>query len=154
MEENEKLDTTEEVDYIETIKQLKNNSVSKADYQKLKDENQKLLKSIINGETIDSAAIEKPDIIELRKELYSGDNQFNNLEYITKVLTLRDAIMEAGQPDPFLPFGEKTVPTNEDIEAATRVGDILKECIEYAEGDSIVFTNELQRRMVDTSRKR
>ena len=38
-----------------------------------------------------------------------------------------------------------------DYEAAERVATVVRECIEYAKGDSAVFTNELQRRTVDTA---
>ena len=57
--------------------------------------------------------------------------------------------MAEGNPDPFLPVGKQILPTDEDVAAANRVADVLKECVDYAEGDSAVFTNELQRRLVD-----
>lgn len=139
------------VDYIEAIKKLKENTVSKEDYERVQEENKKLLQSLINGETIDPAEEEKPDIDALRKELFSEECELNNLEYTSKALQLRTAIMEAGGIDPFLPYGKKIVPTEEDIETANRVAQVLQECVEYAEGDSAVFTNELQRRMIDTS---
>lgn len=138
------------VDYIEQIKQLKENTVSKTDYAKLQEENKKLLQSLVNGETITQEA-QPVDIGELRKELFSGEADLNNLDYMTKVMSLRDAIIEAGGSDPFLPYGKKILPTDEDIATADRVAECIKDCIEYAEGDSQVFTNELQRRMIDSS---
>ena len=45
----------------------------------------------------------------------------------------------------------KIVPTTEDIECANRVAEVVKECIEYADGDSQLFTNELNRRTVDVA---
>ena len=54
-----------------------------------------------------------------------------------------------GKPDPFLPIGKQIMPTNEDIEAANRVAEVFQSCVDYAEGDSAVFTNELQRRTID-----
>ena len=138
------------VDYIEAIKKLKENSVSKEDYEKVLDENRKLLQSLINGETIEQEN-EKPDIAALRQELFGEECDLNNLAYVQKALELRDAIMEDGGMDPFLPYGKKIIPTEEDIDTANRVAQILQECIEYADGDSQVFTNELQRRMIDSS---
>lgn len=138
------------VDYIEAIKQLKENSVSKEDYEKVQDENRKLLQSLINGETIEQET-EKPDIAALRQELFSEECDLNNLAYVQKALELRYAIMEDGGVDPFLPYGKKIIPTEEDIDTANRVAQILQQCIEYADGDSQVFTNELQRRMIDSS---
>lgn len=141
------------VDYIETIKELKKNTVSKSDYEKLQEENKKLLQSLVNGETVQQE-VEPVDVGELRKELFSGEADMSNLEYMEKVMKLRDSIIEAGGTDPFLPYGKKIVPTDDDIATADRVAETIKECIEYAEGDSGVFTNELQRRMIDSSNAR
>ena len=57
--------------------------------------------------------------------------------------------MENGQPDPFIPVGKQISPSREDIEIAEKVAQVYKECIEYANGDSEVFTNELMRRTRD-----
>ena len=73
----------------------------------------------------------------------------NNLEWTKNALELREALISEGQPDPFLPIGKQIMPTDEDIQAADKVASVLQECIEYAEGDPSVFTNELQRRMID-----
>lgn len=58
-------------------------------------------------------------------------------------------MISEGKPDPFLPVGKQILPTDEDIACAEKVASVLKECVNYAEGDSAVFTNELQRRLVD-----
>lgn len=139
------------VDYIETIKQLKSNTVPKSDYEKLQEENKKLLQSLVNGETITPEGETTVDIDALRKELFGEDPDMSNLEYMTKAIELRDALIEAGSPDPFLPYGKKIMPTEDDIATANRVAAVIKECIEYAGGDSQIFTNELQRRMIDVS---
>lgn len=136
-------------DYIEAIKEIKQNSVDKAKYNQLKEENQRLLKSLVNGETI-KQEVEPVDVNQLRKELFSQDIDYNNLDYMTKVMQLRDTLIEQGEKDPFLPWGQKITPSQEDVDTANRVADIVKDCIDYAEGDSAVFTNELQRRMIDT----
>lgn len=151
MEEKEKIETKEKVDdmtedYLETIKTLKQNTVSKEDYTKLLDENKRLLKTVIDGqpgETETPSPKHRP-IQEIRDELFNKDN--NNLRYAELSLELRDAVMEDGGEDPFVPFGEKIKPTQEDREKAEQVATVFKECIEYAEGDSQLFTQELQRR--------
>ena len=154
MAEEIKNETTEEVDYVQAIQELKANSVPKEQYAKLKAENSKLLNSIINGESVEADSLpEKQDIGELRKDLFSGID-LTNLEYVSKTLELRDALIEKGEPDPFLPYGHKYTPDNNDIETANKVATILKECVDYADGDSSIFTNELQRRMIDTAPKR
>lgn len=143
------------VDYIEAIKQIKENTVDKSQYIKLKEENKRLLTSLVNGETLSAENVAQPvDVKKLRAELYGSDNDYSNLEYWTKTLQLRDAILEQGGVDPFVPFGKNITPTQEDIDTAERVSQIVQECIDYADGDSSVFTNELTRRMVDTAPKK
>lgn len=137
-------------DYIEAIKKLKDSTVPKEDFEKLQDENRRLIQSLINGETIE-AETEAPDVQELRKELFSEESEMTNLEYMQKIMALRSAIISSGGVDPFLPYGKKIIPTEEDIATANRVAEVITDCIEYADGDSTVFTNELQRRMIDSS---
>lgn len=146
---NETGNTVEDnTDYIAAINELKQNSVNRQDYEKLKAENKKLLDSIVNGTDAGLAKVEEKKSIEELRAAYLKEDQ-SNLEYITNTLKLREAIMAEGKPDPFLPVGEQILPTDEDVKAAQKVADILQECVDYADGDSNVFTNELQRRLVD-----
>lgn len=135
-------------DYLKAIKDLKQNSVDRSQYEALKAENKKLLDSIVNGTEIAQApAEEKKSIEELRKAYLKEDQ--TNLEFITNTLKLREALIAEGKPDPFLPVGEQIMPTDEDVATANKVALVLQECVDYAEGDSAVFSNELQRRLVD-----
>lgn len=143
----------ENVDYINAINELKANSVSKEKYEKVKAENKQLLNSLISNEPIEGVkpAEPKPTVDELRRKLFTRDAELSNVEYVSTALDLREALLEAGEKDPFLPYGSKIVPTQEDLECAERVATVLKECVEYADGDSEVFTNELQRRTIDNA---
>ena len=134
-------------DYLAAINELKQNSVDRSKYEELRAENKKLLDSIVNGTEVALPAAEKKSIEELRANYLKEDQ--SNLEYITNALKLREALMAEGKPDPFLPVGEQILPTDQDVAAAQKVADVLQECVDYAEGDSAVFTNELQRRLVD-----
>ena len=142
-------------DYIAQIKNLKENSVSKDDYNKLKADNKKLIDALANGTQVEGVVEPKVSAVEkinnLRKKLFSKENGLNNLEYCDTALQLRDALIENGERDPFLPFGHNVVATDSDHETAERVANVMKECINYADGDSDIFTNELQRRTVDIS---
>ena len=135
-------------DYLAAIKELKENSVDRSEYDKLKAENKKLLDSIVNGVDIGQQPVEEKKSIEELRQAYLKEDQ-SNLEYITNALKLREALMAEGKPDPFLPIGEQILPTDDDIAKAQHVAEVLQECVDYAEGDSNVFTNELQRRLVD-----
>lgn len=135
-------------DYIDTIKTLKQNSVDRSKYDALRAENKKLLDAVVNGAEIAQPTAEPKKSIEELRAAYLKEDQ-SNLEYITNALKLREAIIAEGKPDPFLPIGEQIMPTDDDVKTAQKVAEILQDCVDYAEGDSAVFTNELQRRLVD-----
>lgn len=136
--------------YIEALKEMKKNSVPRESYEKLKRENKELLDSLVNGKEIEVKKEEEVNIPDLRKKLFNKDKQMTNLEYVTNALKLRDALLEKGERDPFLPYGEKVSLTAEHIETAERVATVLKECVEFADGDSGIFSAELQRRTQET----
>ena len=158
MLEEEKVSVTGTVedntqDYIKAIKDLKQNSVDRSEYEKLRAENKKLIDTVVNGLPGQEEQVvvkhTKEQIDDLRNDLFNSPRELNNLEFITKTMELREALMENGEPDPFLPVGKQISPTRDDIEGAEKVAQVYKECIEYAEGDSEVFTNELMRRTRD-----
>ena len=140
-------------DYLAAIKELKENSVNRSEYEKLRAENKKLIDAVVNGQPGQEEQVlvkhSKEQIDDLRNDLFNSPRELNNLEFITKAMELREALMENGEPDPFLPVGKQISPTRDDIEGAEKVAQVYKECIEYAEGDSEVFTNELMRRTRD-----
>ena len=148
-EEKKKVETgtvdDTQVDYIEAIKNLKQNTVDRSKYDELKAENKKLLDSIVNGQTVD--AEQQPqyrDVNVIRDELFNHEH--NNLEYMKLSLELRNTLIAKGERDPFLPYGSQIAPTPEDVEKAEKAAQIYQECIDYADGDSKLFTQELQRR--------
>ena len=158
MLEEEKVSVTGTVedntqDYINAIKELKQNSVNRSEYEKLRAENKKLIDAVVNGQPGQEEQVlvkhSKEQIDDLRNDLFNSPRELTNLEFITKTMELREALMENGEPDPFLPVGKQISPTRDDIEGAEKVAQVYKECIEYAEGDSEVFTNELMRRTRD-----
>ena len=140
-------------DYLAAIKELKEKSVDRSEYDKLRAENKRLIDAVVNGQPGQEEQVvvkhSKEQIDDLRNDLFNSPRELNNLEFITKAMELREALMENGEPDPFLPVGKQISPTRDDIEGAEKVAQVYKECIEYAEGDSEVFTNELMRRTRD-----
>ena len=137
------------IDYIEAIKEMKQNSVTRESYDKLKSENKQLLDALVNGKELDMKKEEPVDITKLRKDLFNKDGHMSNLEYVSSALKLRAAIIEKGERDPFLPYGDKVNLTAEHYEQAEKVAAVLQECVEFADGDSGIFTAELQRRTKD-----
>ena len=152
MPEEEKVETgkVEDMtpDYLAAINELKQNSVDRSKYDALKAENKKLLNSIVNGQEVQVESQPKlRDVDEIRDELFNHEH--SNLDYIKLALELRTTLMSEGKPDPFIPVGKQISPSREDEEIAAKCAQVFQECVDYAEGDSEVFTNELQRRTRD-----
>ena len=140
-----------EVNYLEIIKDYKENYVSKEKYNKVIADNNALTKMFMEDGNITVAPQEAPaaNVDELRQALFTEHCELNNLQYVSKALELREALMSRGEADPFLPIYSKDNPTAEDVEKAENAASVFKECIEYADGDSQLFTQELMRRTVD-----
>ena len=132
-------------DYLDAIKDLKQNSVDRSEYEKLKAENKKLIDAVVNGQA-SSEQDEKTyrDIDVIREELFNHEHP--NLDYMKLALELRNTLIAKGERDPFLPYGAQIAPTVEDEEKAEKAAQIYQECIDYADGDPKLFTQELQRR--------
>ena len=135
-------------DYINEIQKLKETTVSKEDYNKLKADNKKLIEALANGESIESKVDTKVEPIEkinnLRKELFgSASNSMNDLDMVSKMLELRKEIIDNGGIDPFLPKGHKVRITDNDKECANRVARVLTECVEDAEGSNRRFMSNV-----------
>lgn len=127
------------------------NSVSKAEYDKLLKQNSELADAVLNGGTtnLNNGPDEKePTIDELRQAIFGG-KQITNLEYIQNCLLLREKVMKETGNDIFLPSGHKVQIEQSDIDTANRVAQIYQECIDIAQGDPNVFTMELNRRTID-----
>lgn len=141
---NESTDT----DYIEVINNLKANTVSKDTYQKLKDENKRLLNSLANGQQVEAPNTPKLNNDDLRKDLFT--KKLSNLEFVEKTLQLRQNILDESGEDIFAPDGPQFSFNDEDKRDAQRVADALQSCVDVADGNSAIFTNELQRILKDT----
>ena len=133
-------------DYLNTIAELKRNSVTKDEYNKLKQENKNLLQTLVEGGQIQPTEV-KPevDVDALRKELFKVPCELDNLEFIEKTLQFRNALMERGEPDPFLPVSSKFSPSPEEIAMANKSAEAYQSCLDYADGNSEIFTQELMR---------
>ena len=136
--------------YIDNLKALKESTVDKKEYQKLVEENKKLSVALLNGETFSTEKKEKEptqSIQELNAN-FRKDNQ-TNLEFWKNTLKLRDAVIDSGKPDPFLPVGHELIASEDDKEKANRVADVIKNIIEESEDSPEVFNALLQKTLVD-----
>lgn len=131
------------VDYISALNEMKQNSVSRSEYEKLKADNKRLLDSIVNGTSENVEVLPKKSIEELRKNFMKEG--VSNLDYWKNALELRERLIEEGQPDPMIPTGVRVAANQMDYDGVEKLVSGIRHCIDYADGDSQLFTNELQR---------
>ena len=138
-------------DYISALNEMKQNTVPKEAYDKLRADNKKLLDTIVSGQSLEQTEVKQEvDVDALRKELFGKSRRdLSNLEYVDKALQLRKALMEKGEQDPFvMKAGRTSSPEAEDFKKAERVASVLQECVDIADGNDSVFDNEFQRRLI------
>lgn len=135
-----------EPDLVQMVEDLKANSVSKEEYQKLQADNKRLMHALIKNERISTPA-EPFDLEKTAKELLTGDN--TNLEYIDKALKIRKNILDTKGIDVFVNQGALERPTEQQKATAETVAQVLQECVDEAQGDAAAFQVALQRRTVD-----
>ena len=154
-EKKEKKSEQSNVELAKALKEARENSVPKADYEKLEKENKELVAQIINGEGNvgnGQPTPEKVDIKALREDLYGPKGaDLSNLDFLKKTLQLRQAVIEQEGYDPFLPHGAKIKPNEQDVERAEAVAKTVQECIDKSEGSSEVFTALLQQETANDS---
>ena len=132
--------------YIQTIQELKENSVDRKIYDKLKGERDMLIKSLANGDTLATAeSVQVRSLADCKADFLTKTT--SQCEYMEKVLALRDAAMREGQSDPFVAEGHHVKPTAYDYQRAQEIADIYRECLDYAGGDDQIFMNEINRRI-------
>ena len=128
----------DEIDEITNLKKqladLRESTVSKERYEKLRKAYAE------NGESTDDP---KP-VTEQEKYKYFTDavdridsNKGNNLEQAEDILLVRDYMLEKKGVDIFLP--QSGTIAEEDMYSAERHAEILRDCIQMANGDSEVF---------------
>ena len=140
----EKEPTAVEKNYLEVIKKMKENMVLKSDYDAAIAENKKLAEQLITSPNPQEQPKEKVDIKKLQDQ-FSASTQMTNLEFVSSALKLRNALIEDGKPDPFLPVGRRISPTEDDIKKANKVAEAFEYCVDAAQGDPAIFNMELMR---------
>ena len=137
---------------IDTINEMKKTMVSKEKYDRLVAENKGLADALKTGQQVTLVEPkEEVNIDELRAELYGGSRSktMPNIEYVEKTLQLRKALIDKGEPDPFMPNGHEYQYDQRDQDTANLIADTLQQCLDRAQGDNNVFTAEFLRNMKD-----
>ena len=150
---NEQLENSMEgeVSAVDIITEMRQNTVPKDKYNKVMEENQKLMRALANGETVQVEAPQKPTALELHKEWANQEGK-SSIQIAKDTLALREAMIDEGLRDPFLPNGKDFVPEAQDMKDAEDVAALLQWAVDSANGNSGVFNSLLASKMVDTPR--
>lgn len=155
-DEMNKVDATvegNEKDYIDTIQELRDNTVEKTKYDALRAENAKLIKALANGERLEGTAqpVQKPSAEALKKELCEMARQgARNVDMVSKYMELRQVLLDETGIDYFVPMGSQYNTTAEDVAAAKRVADAYESILEASQGNNDIFTATLMSRTAET----
>ena len=127
--------------FIELARQAKENSVSKEEYNKVLEDNEKLQQYILEGKELEKK-IETPKktIAELTKELKREG--ITNLEYISTSLELRKRYLEEEGRDIF-------APNSDDAQQVHKSVETLEGWVKQADGNPAVFNALLEQNVVD-----
>lgn len=133
--------------YINAIQELKETTVNRKLYTKLKEERDALIQSLANGETLPTGEAKQERTLAECREAFI-EKTTSSCERAEKLLALREAAMREGYPDPIVATGHHLTPTPAHYQRAQEIADIYRECLDYADGDDEVFMNELYRRII------
>lgn len=153
MAENEiitpEIEDQEEQSAADIIAELRANTVPKNKYERLEQENKKLMRAIANGEEVQVEAPKTPEEINKQRETFLKENNAGPVKFWTDFLEVREYDIEHNKRDPMKGFGKMYIPNEEEDMWMDRVADVVSQCLEIADGDDIVFSNELNRRIND-----
>lgn len=138
-----------EQDYLKVIKELKENSVPKADYEKVFNDRNKLLNDYLNGGNPQPSTDPEKGVSaeDIREYLRTGKSK-TNLDLWTHYLDLRDKVMEQGGIDPMVPVGPDITPKDADFALAAKIASEIRECIENCDNDPELFNQLLDKKII------
>lgn len=143
-------DANETQKYLDTIADLKKNSVSRQEYDKIRNENKTLLEAIVNGRTADDAAADSttptPTTQDLRNKIFGKEAEdLSDIEFVSGLLDLRDKLLEEEGIDYMAPTGGQIAADYNDLQTSQKAYNALRHCLEVADGDNDIFIQEITR---------
>ena len=145
MNENEKreevvVETDNDLDLLDEINKLKENTVSKEEYEKERAKNKELMRRLVEGGGQDVKTDDTVDLNKIREDLFTNNAEgLSKREFWQRVLTLRHERLKNEGVDIFLPKGRKTRYTRLDIESANRLDETISQMIEDSEDNPALF---------------
>lgn len=150
----EKIDNGQEeenMDYIQTIEQMRQNSVSKDKYDKLKEENKKLLNTLATGGQ-NQEEEEKVDVNNLWEDIFNVRKKpLTDMEVVDKLLKIRESCLENEYRDIFVYGGPEFVPEASDYASAQQAAEVYQKCLDEADKSPRAFKAALLDSMVESS---
>lgn len=145
MNENEKkeevvIETDDDLNLLDEMKKLKENTVSKEEYEKERAKNKELMRRLVEGGGQDVKTDDTVDLNKIREDLFTNNAEgLSKREFWERVLTLRHERLKNEGVDIFLPKGRKTRYTRLDIESANRLDETISQMIEDSEDNPALF---------------
>lgn len=141
-------DASGQQDYIDAYMELKKNSVSKDEYDRVVGENKKLFKTLTDGgQVINKVETKKRPYAEVANDML--DPKLNDLQMAKLFLELRDAYKEQTGND-FVCQHQESQIVEQDTKDLELYANILKDSIERANGDIKLFKAYYNSRIVDS----
>lgn len=133
--------------YIDAIRDLQKNSVSRDKYNKLEAENKQLLDTLVNGGTIEQVNVEpERTVVDLRKTIADSDKtKLSAYDFIKTSLELREKVMAESGDDIFAKDNSYEARAKADRTAA-----VYQECLDIAKGDKDLFQREFESRLIES----
>ena len=140
---------TPETNYLDVINELRKNTVSKADYERVMSDNRMLAEQLAYSTPSATAQEEEhipttEEVQNLRSHLFNTSG-ISNLDYIRTALDLRDAVMKQGERDPFLPTNNGYIDNDVDKARVEAMAKGLRQMVDYCGNDKKLFDSELKR---------
>jgi hypothetical protein len=134
-------------DTIEALKKMRENTVPKADYEKLKADNKKLLDAFVNGEDLEKPEEKKKTEDELLKSIYEAKG--SNMELAQDIVELYDMKKAQGKNIFVGSRYSNTVEQNAAEADAEEAVQYLRNALEQSDGDPTVFQAMFGSKIVD-----
>lgn len=138
--------------YAEALAEVKENSVPKEDYERIRAERDRLVKLTLEQREPPHPE-EKPQerpLDDIRKELFG--ERLTNYDYVKDALELRSRLISEGKGDPFVsPDSDDEV---NDKKIAEDVAQVLQDTLEQCKDNPDLFPAALQLRLKDNQQVR
>ena len=136
-------------DPISAINDIKQNTVSKTEYERVKAEKDKYLKALIEGSQVADEKKEPVDIAKLKEKFGNRDVPMTDLEYWQTSLALHESTLEQEGWNDYAQFNKTVPPTEDALKNADKLYKKMKEMVDEADGNAQVFKNLYQQRVID-----